>query len=265
MIPAAVAIAMTVLTTATGGLLAPVPAAPAGTTIASLPVQTCADVSTSYQPGFNGYVYGAPCTGSPAQIFRFKPLTGAPAGTYQITNTSSGQCLVQQYSGVKQHACTSSVPPDATDTEWTLTKVGTTGFHYRFVVTTTATTSSPTCLQVYPRPRSHPGPVLLSPSLRQHPAHTGPDPHLSSLITPAGHPAPLRSRLIARRRALSQEPSAAGTTPDGPSTAGRLRPGAESRLPRHLPRCRVKAVSRSGQAWRAPPRNTCSCQGRPQS
>jgi len=151
---------LSVLTAASAGA-APVSAGLPGTTIASVPIQTCADVSTAYLPGFYGYVYGATCTGSPAQTFRFVPLTGKPAGTYQIVNASSGKCLVQYQMGVKQHSCTGSVPPDGTVTEWTLVRVGSTGYAYRFVVTTTAATSSPTCLQVYPRPRSHPGPVLL--------------------------------------------------------------------------------------------------------
>jgi len=124
-------------------------------------VHTCADVSTTKFGGFYGYVYGATCTGSPAQTFRFRPLKHKPAGTYQIVNAASGQCLVQSHNGVKQHRCTGSVPRDSSDTEWTLIKVGTTGHHYRFAVTTTTTTPSPTCLQVYPKPRSHPGPVFL--------------------------------------------------------------------------------------------------------
>lgn len=89
-----------------------------------------------------------------------QPLTGRPAGTYQIANVSNGQCLVQYQSGVKQHACTGSSPPDSTNTEWTLIKVGATECNFPFFVTTTAATSSPTCLQIYPKPRSHPGPVL---------------------------------------------------------------------------------------------------------
>ena len=148
------------LTGVAGGSPALAAVASPGTTIASLPVQTCVDVSTTNAIGFYGYVYGATCTGSSAQTFQFHPLTSGPAGTYQITSASSGQCLVQYQSGVKQHTCTGSVPPDSTDTEWTLSRVGTTGYAYRFVVTTTAGTSSPTCLQVYPRPKSHPGPVL---------------------------------------------------------------------------------------------------------
>lgn len=164
MIAAILAGTMSVFMGAAGGP-APAVAASPGTTIASIPVQTCADVSTASVSGFYGYVYGAGCTGSPAQTFQFRSLTGEPAGTYQIVNASSGQCLIQYQSGVKQHACSGSVPPDSTNTAWTLTQVGTTGYHYRFAVTTTTTTTtttaSPTCLQVYPKPRSHPGPVLL--------------------------------------------------------------------------------------------------------
>lgn len=161
MIAGMLAVTASVLAGAAGGSLVPVPANSPVSTIASLPVQTCADVSTANVSGFYGYVYGASCTGSPAQTFRFKPLTGRPAGTYQIANASNGQCLVQYQLGVKQHACTGSIPPDSTNTEWTLIKVGATGYNFRFVVTTTAATSSPTCLQIYPKPRSHPGPVLL--------------------------------------------------------------------------------------------------------
>lgn len=161
MIAAVLTGTISVLIGAAGLAVAPAAAASSGTTIASLPVQTCVDVSTANVSGFYGYVYGASCTGLPAQTFRFHSLTSEPAGTYQIVSASSGQCLIQYQSGVKQHACTGSVPPDSTNTAWTLTKVGATGYHYRFAVTTTIITASPTCLQVYPRPRSHPGPVLL--------------------------------------------------------------------------------------------------------
>ncbi len=154
-------IALAGIATAAGGYPATASAASTGTTIASLPVQTCADVSTTTAPGFYGYVYGATCTGSAAQTFRFTPVTTGPAGSYQITSASSKQCLVQYQSGVKQHACSGSIPPDSTSTEWTLIRVGATGSDYRFVVTTSAATSSPQCLQVDPKPRSHPGPVLL--------------------------------------------------------------------------------------------------------
>lgn len=129
-------------------------------TIASQPLQTCVDVSTASVSGFYGYVYGAACTGSSAQTLQFHAVTSGPPATFQITNVSSHQCLVQYQSGVKQHSCTGSVPPDPTDTQWTLQKVGTTGFAYRFAVTSTAGTPTPTCLQVNPKPRSHPGPVL---------------------------------------------------------------------------------------------------------
>lgn len=131
------------------------------TTIASLPIQTCADVNTALVPGFYGYVYGAACTGTSTQNFQFHPITSAPAGTFQITNVSSKQCLIQYSNGVKQNPCSGSVPPDASNTEWTLTRVGTTGFAYRFAVTSTLATAAPTCLQVGPKPASHPGPVLL--------------------------------------------------------------------------------------------------------
>lgn len=160
-IAAVLATPVSLLTGAAGASATAAPPTSPGTTIASLPVQTCVDISTTTISGFYRYVYGATCTGSSAQTFRFRPVTTAPAGTYQIVNASSGQCLVQYQTGVKQHACTGSVPPDSTDTEWTLTRVGTTGNDYRFGVASTAGTSSPTCLQVYPRPRSHPGPVLL--------------------------------------------------------------------------------------------------------
>lgn len=162
MLAAMLAVTVSMLSAVAGGHPAPAPATPPGTTIASLPLQTCADVSTATISGFYGYVYGTPCTGSPAQTFRFTPLTTGPTGTYQIVNASTGQCLIQYATGVKQNACTGSVPADSTNTEWTLTRVGTTGYDYRFVVTTSIATSSPTCLQILPKPRSHPGTVLVT-------------------------------------------------------------------------------------------------------
>ena len=160
-IAAMLAVAMSGIT----GVAAESPAVAAsvspGTTIASLPISTCVDVSTAAVPGFYGYVYGATCTGSSAQTFQFHALSVGPVGTYQVTNSSNGQCLVQYQTGVRLHTCSGSVPPDALNTAWTLIGVGTTGHDYRFMVTSTAATPSPQCLQIYPKPRSHPGPVLL--------------------------------------------------------------------------------------------------------
>lgn len=162
MLAAMLAVTVSMLSAVAGGHPAPAPTTTPDTTIASLPLQTCADVSTATISGFYGYAYGTPCTGSPAQTFRFTPLTTGPTGTYQIVNASTGQCLIQYATGVKQNACTGSVPADSTNTEWTLTRVGTTGYDYRFVVTTSIATSSPTCLQILPKPRSHPGTVLVT-------------------------------------------------------------------------------------------------------
>lgn len=111
--------------------------------------------------GFYGYVYGAACTGISTQNFQFHHVISGSAGTFQITNVSSRQCLIQYANGVKQNPCSSSVPPDFINTEWTLTRVGSAGFAYRLAVTSTLGTVAPTCLQVGPGPASHPGPVML--------------------------------------------------------------------------------------------------------
>lgn len=131
------------------------------TTIASQPLQTCVDISTTQVSGFYGYVYGAACTGISFQNFQFHRVISGPAGTFQITNVSSRQCLIQYANGVKQNPCSGSVPPDSINTEWTLTRVGSAGFAYRLAVTSTLGTVAPTCLQVGPRLASHPGPVML--------------------------------------------------------------------------------------------------------
>lgn len=159
-----IAAVLTVSAWVATGMLGGAPARAAigwpATTIASRSVHACVDVSTANVSGFYGYVYGAACTGSSAQSFQFLAVTNGPPGTFQIKSVSSRQCLIQYQSGVKQHSCTGSVPSDPTNTEWTLQKVGTPGFSYRFAVTSTAGTATPKCLQVNPRLPSHPGAVL---------------------------------------------------------------------------------------------------------
>ena len=120
--------------------------------------QTCLDVSTT--SGLFADTYGHACDGAASQAFAFHALSTGPANTYEITSRSSGQCLDQYRSGIRQEACTGSVPPDPANVEWTLEQVGTTGHRYNFVVTDTVGTPSPRCVTVSPRPNGYPGPLF---------------------------------------------------------------------------------------------------------
>ncbi len=143
-----------------GVAVAPASAATAApvSRIYSAAQNTCLDVSTT--GGYFVYVYGNPCTGSAAQAFAFHAVAGAPAGTYEITSRSTGQCLAQYRFGVRQQSCAGSVPPDPTNVEWTLQRVGTSGYRYKFVVTSTLGTVSPRCVEVDPQAGGYPGPTF---------------------------------------------------------------------------------------------------------
>ncbi len=52
------------------------------------------------------------------------------------------------------------MPPDPTNVEWTLQQVGTSGYQYKFVVTSTLGTTSPRCVEVDPQPNGYPGPTF---------------------------------------------------------------------------------------------------------
>jgi len=128
-------------------------------TIQSVSQRTCLDIAAA-APGSNFLdTYGHRCSTAMTQQFAFRPLPGA--NTYEITNQSSGKCIDQYRFGIRQQTCTGSVPPDYTNVQWTLQQVGTTGHQYRFEVTTTAATSSPRCIQVYPKPNGYPGPTFV--------------------------------------------------------------------------------------------------------
>jgi len=148
MLGKALAITSLVVAMVTGSAEQAAAAAPVST-IRSTTQSTCLDAATT-NPG--GDMAGQKCTATTSQSFAFHPISGAAAGTYQITSQSSGSCLDQYRFGIRQASCTGSVPPDASNTEWTLTRLGSSGNRYHFVVTTTVGTPSPRCVQVYPAP-----------------------------------------------------------------------------------------------------------------
>ena len=147
---------------AAGVALAP-PALAAGAPVSriySAAQTTCLDVATTDPSAGFLDTYGHACNGSTTQAFAFHALSTGPAATYEITSQSTGKCLDQYRSGIRQESCTGSVPPDTTNVEWTLQRVGTTGHRYHMLVTTTVGTSSPRCVQVYPTPNGYPGPLF---------------------------------------------------------------------------------------------------------
>lgn len=156
------AVAATVLTVATG-LMTMVPAVgatPPVSRIYSASQHTCLDVSTTDPGHYFLDTYGHSCDGATSQSFAFHALSGTPAGTFEITSQSTGMCLDKYRYGIRQESCTGSVPPDYTNAEWTLQRVGTSGHRYMIVWTPTVGTSYPECVQVYPKPNGYPGPLF---------------------------------------------------------------------------------------------------------
>lgn len=169
MLRKALAIAGVVVAMVAGSAEQAAAAAPVST-IGSAAQRTCLDAATA-NPG--GDMAGHRCTAGTSQSFAFHPIAGAPAGTYQIISQSSGLCLDQYRFGIRQASCTGSVPPDASNTEWTLTQQGSSGNRYHFVVTTTVGTPSPRCVQVYPTPPGYVGPrFAISPCNSNDPSQT---------------------------------------------------------------------------------------------
>jgi hypothetical protein len=133
-------------------------AAPRASRIASTVVHTCLDVSTTDPAHSFLDIYGNPCNGSAPQSFTFRPVAGAPAGTYQIGTSSPGSCVVKYRFGLRSATC-STTPNPAYD-EWTLQPVGTSGHDYRMLVTSTVGSTYPGCVIVAPRPNGYPGPLF---------------------------------------------------------------------------------------------------------
>ena len=154
MMAAAAVSAAAVLTAPAAGATAAAPVS----RIYSSTQHTCLDVSTG--GGSSSDIYGHRCDGAASQRFAFHALRGKPHGTYEITSRSNSRCIDQYRFGIRQESCTGSVPPDPTNVEWTLKRVGTTGHRYNFVVTTTVATSSPRCVTVSPKPNGYPGPLF---------------------------------------------------------------------------------------------------------
>lgn len=154
-----VAAALTLATGLVGATPAAAVSAPV-TRIYSAAQHTCLDVATTDPGHYFLDTYGHSCDGHTSRAFAFHALAGAPADTFEITSQSTGQCLDKYRSAIRQEACTGSVPPDYTNVEWTLQRVGTTGHRYLFVWSPTVGTASPECVQVYPTPNGYPGPLF---------------------------------------------------------------------------------------------------------
>ena len=146
------------------GLLVPSTAAAAPialtSSIRSATLSTCLDVGTTNPAQGFLDIYGHGCDGSTTQAFTFHPLSAGPTNTFEITSQASGRCIDQYRQGIRQESCTGSVPPDYTNAEWTLQRVGTTGHRYLFVETSTLGTLLPKCVQTYPKPNGYPGPLF---------------------------------------------------------------------------------------------------------
>lgn len=156
------AVAAAVLIAGTG-LMAMTPAAGASAPVSriySAAQRTCLDVSTTDPGHYFLDTYGHSCDGAASQSFTFTALSGTPVGTYEITSRSTGECLDKYRSAIRQESCIGSVPPDYTNAEWTLQRDGTSGHRYLFVWTPSVGTSSPECVQVYPKPNGYPGPLF---------------------------------------------------------------------------------------------------------
>lgn len=119
-------------------------------------LNTCLDVSTTNPGQYFLDTYGHSCNGSENQAFAFQQVSTGPANSFQITSRANGQCMDKYRTAIRQESCAGPIPPS----QWTLQRVGTTGYRYQFVVTSTVGLSPQACVQVIPAPGGYPGPIF---------------------------------------------------------------------------------------------------------
>lgn len=137
--------------------------APSGP-IVNRSLHTCIDPSVSPNP--YDTLAGARCARSAAQTFTFEPVVaGQPAHTYQIIDSSSGQCVVPFRFAIQSGACASYSP-------WTLQLVGKARTTYQIVRTDTIGSASPRCWGVSPKAQGQPGPLFGLSSCNGQPSQT---------------------------------------------------------------------------------------------